>query len=169
MTWLTKCRVQKNIFWKQVFLQHPRWSTTLEASLWAAFPQALLSSFSESHRLWLASVFWEYFSRRFLPPPPLPSDLYGLSNSAINYCFMSRWKVLLFILSSDFFTWLREMIRITFSSPRVDKVDFDKGQEKRVGGRELHFRMHNNIIIIATIYLPFLCTRHCARFITFNL
>lgn len=37
-----------------------------------------------------------------------------------------------------------------------------------LGGRELHFKMHNNIIIIATIYLLFLHRRHCARFITFN-
>ena len=71
-------------------------------------------------------------------PHPLPPDLYELLNSAINYCFMTRWKVLSFVLSSDFFSWLKEMIGITFSSPREDKLDFDKGQEKRIGGREIH-------------------------------
>lgn len=96
----------------------------------------------------LLGIFLKEISFPTPTPPPLPSDLYGLSNSAINYCFMSRWKVLLFILSSDIFTWLREMIRITFSSPRVDKVDFDKGQEKRVGGRELHLLSSLALLIV---------------------
>lgn len=74
------------------------WGTAPKVS----FVRALLSSFFESHKLWLTSILWEYFSRRFFFSY-FPPGLYGLLNSAINYCFMTRWKVLLFVLSSDYF------------------------------------------------------------------
>lgn len=93
--------------WKMFSLTHPPWGTALKASLWVSFCYGFLSSFSESHRLWLTSALWEYFSGRFLFFSISPTGLYRLLNGAINYCFMTRWKVLLFVLSSDFSWWGR--------------------------------------------------------------